>query len=156
MTRPITERFWEKVDKSSECWLWTGSQMSSGYGRISVNGRVIGAHRLSFELHFKEIPTGLYVCHKCDNRLCVRPDHLFLGTQTDNLKDMVSKSRNKRCRGEQHHSAKLSQRQVIAIRIITQFGSIPYRQVAKIFGVSQPLVSRIISRKSWSWLGSEK
>jgi HNH endonuclease len=87
------ERFWGRVDKSGECWEWTGSLGSHGYGEFGVAGDRVLAHRYSYELASGPIPDGLYVCHHCDNRRCVRPDHLFLGTARDNALDMVRKGR---------------------------------------------------------------
>lgn len=89
-------RFWEKVAKGDGCWEWKGgAPPSTGYGRIYRRGKSIGAHRAAWEISFGPILKGLQVCHKCDNRTCVRPDHLFLGTISDNIKDMVKKGRHR-------------------------------------------------------------
>lgn len=88
-------RFWAKVQKSSGCWEWQACTNGAGYGIVGIGGkRVDRAHRVSYRLHKGEIPAGLFVCHTCDNRRCVRPDHLFLGTNQDNVDDMVTKGRN--------------------------------------------------------------
>jgi hypothetical protein len=96
-TRPMEERFWEKVRKSDQCWEWIASKTRNGYGFFHRGGRVdrkpIRAHRLSWELHNGPIPDGLWVLHKCDNPCCVRPDHLFIGTRSDNMKDCAAKGR---------------------------------------------------------------
>lgn len=93
-TRSITERFWSKVRRSAGCWEWTASRTKRGYGQfLLTTGRPILAHRMVWVLTHGVIPDGLYVCHKCDNPQCVRPDHLFLGSQGDNMRDMSAKGR---------------------------------------------------------------
>lgn len=95
--RPLAIRFWERVAISDGCWEWTGLRDRAGYGRIgalvSQKWRSLGTHRLSFVLHNGDIPPGICVCHRCDNPGCVRPDHLFLGTVADNMRDMKTKGR---------------------------------------------------------------
>jgi len=108
--RDPKERFMEKVDKRpGECWEWLASRYSSGYGMFYYESKLRGAHRVSWLLFHGEIPLGKMVCHTCDNKTCVSPDHLFIGTQTDNMRDSARKGRNgsqthpeKRPRGDKH------------------------------------------------------
>jgi hypothetical protein len=86
-------RFWKKVDTSGECWEWRASLWGGGYGCFWTGEKRALAHRVSWELAHGEIPSGMCVCHSCDNKLCVRPDHLFLGTQRDNVQDAIKKNR---------------------------------------------------------------
>jgi hypothetical protein len=95
--RPLPERFWSRVDTSGglwACWPWTRGRNGAGYGLISQQHRDVSAHRLSWELANGPIPPGLYVCHTCDNPPCCNPSHLFLGTPTDNVRDMYAKGRH--------------------------------------------------------------
>lgn len=94
MTARLAEDFFSRVEKTDACWLWIGSRDSHGYGKFSIKGRAVAAHRFSFELENGPIGPGVKVCHRCDNPPCVRPSHLFQGTQADNMKDMVAKGRS--------------------------------------------------------------
>lgn len=89
----VQERFLEKVEKTDTCWLWTGFVDAKGRGRFRFNGKSVSAHRVAYEIFVGEIPAGLKVCHTCDIPRCVRPKHLFLGTQKDNMADCKAKGR---------------------------------------------------------------
>jgi hypothetical protein len=91
----LVEKFWSRVAMIPfhECWEWNGARTSSGYGSFKFKGKRYVASRASWEIHFGQVPSGLYVCHHCDNPGCVRPDHLFIGTSSDNMLDASSKGR---------------------------------------------------------------
>ena len=87
--------FWSLVEKSDGCWRWTGNFFTDGYGRVHCNGRRQAAHRVAYQLTVGSIEPGLFVCHHCDNKWCVRPDHLFVGTAKDNMQDWTKKGFNR-------------------------------------------------------------
>ena len=143
--RPLEQRFWPKVAKTSGCWLWTASVDKDGYGQLGSDGNrasrtMLKAHRVSWELANGPIGGGLAVLHRCDNPPCVNPDHLFLGTNQDNIDDMNRKRRNVFHR--RNPSLKLSNGQVDAIRTRRSNGE-RLSSIAEDFGVTQGTVSRI-------------
>lgn len=139
------QKFWAKVDKSGECWLWTGSKYRQGYGQVCVGPKFRKAHRVAYELTRGPIPTGLCVCHKCDVKLCVNPEHLFLGTYADNNADKALKGRAYRSTGELQPAAKLTDADVIAILNDPR----PSTHLAPIYGVDHSLIGRIRRGKAW-------
>jgi len=154
MPRKYTEeefwnRFWDQVHKTDGCWNWTGLCMKAGYGEIWRHGTMVYTHRLSYEFHYGPISPGNLVCHKCDNRPCVNPDHLFLGSYRDNAQDMLAKGRGNPRRGEMANHAKLSASQVIEIREAYLSGKNTQVELAKIFGIHKRNIWMIISRKVW-------
>ena len=144
-------RFWKYVDRrgTDECWPWKGSRMvRGGYGQLNDRGRLLKAHRLSYEIHRGSIPDGNVIRHKCNNPPCVNPNHLVPGTHADNHRDMRESGRAfvpESPRGEAHHSAKLDAEKVRAIRSSKAASS----HLAKKFGVSRQSIYRI--RKGISW-----
>lgn len=134
------QRFWAKVEKTEECWNWTAAKIK-GYGVLRVNKINYYAHRLSWELVNGPILGGHGALHKCDNPACVRPDHLFLGTQAENIKDMDSKGRRKTASGLASGKCKLHPDQVAEIRAIGKQMSL--RQIARHFGIERSYASRI-------------
>ena len=113
-------RFWTKVLKRNGCWEWTSAIASTGYGVVNIRGKVVGAHRMSWIISYGSIPDGLFVCHRCDNKKCVRPGHLFIGTQADNIEDCIKKGRMSDPPvppfGEKHCNSKISDVDVTSIR----------------------------------------
>lgn len=93
--RPEEERFWEKVDKSGECWIWLAAKLPKGYGLFKLGGRYVYAHRYSWQLANGALAGERDVCHQCDNPNCVRPSHLFVGSRSDNMQDSVRKGRGR-------------------------------------------------------------
>ena len=159
MTRkvtPLTERFWKYVQKTDSCWVWTGAKAHGGYGVLSISRKqgIVRAHRLSWEIHNGPIPEGMDMCHTCDNPSCVNPSHLFLGTPHDNAIDMMEKGRDlegrkRRARGEEHHRAKLTAAQVVAIRSEYAAGDTSTRKLATKYGVSRRSIMFILHRQQW-------
>ena len=138
------QRFWDKVDKSGDCWEWTAAKCSAGYGHLRIDGGLVSAHRFVFALEGIDIPSGMCVCHKCDNPACVNPDHLFIGTYGDNMQDMHNKSR--------HYKApkKVTRDQARVIRKIFQrTPGAGQARLANHFGVSQTTISKILRGKLW-------
>jgi HNH endonuclease len=113
---PLTERFWPKVRKTDGCWLWTSYTNEHGYGLICIRRHKFYAHRVSWELDRGPIPYGIRVLHRCDVPACVRPEHLFLGTQPDNLADMRAKGRGRAARGTAHGKVRFTEQQVLEMR----------------------------------------
>ena len=151
--KSLEQRFWEKVDihfSSDECWNWLGALEVSGYGYLGDTRRQGSkkAHRLSYEIHCGKIPNGLCVCHKCDNRKCVNPTHLFLGTRADNNADRDRKGRVNRMYGESNPKAKLTDANISSIREMRENG-MTQQSIADRFGVSQHTIWQILSNKTW-------
>jgi hypothetical protein len=145
--RRSQSEFGSHVDRQPDgCWLWTGAVSGDGYGAWHLRGRQVGAHRASYELNVGPIPPRLQVLHSCDTPLCVRPDHLFLGTNDDNMADMVAKRRS--AWGERNTKAKLSTADVVAIRRRAAAGE-SQRSLAAEFGVQIVAVNRVIRRVTW-------
>ena len=146
------KRFWDKVDKSGDCWLWTDSIASHGYGQfhIAKSRPVVRAHRFAWQLEHGSIPDGLCVLHKCDVKACVNPAHLFLGTQADNMHDMRDKARGRTCdqSGENNCSAKLDEEAVRVIRIYVEHGH-EQKALARHMGISYSTVRNIMTRRTW-------
>ena len=157
-SKPIAERFWPKVEKTEGCWLWRASRNRAGYGYFGdwSHRRTRAAHRVSWELAHGPIPPGLLVCHTCDNPPCVRPDHLFLGTHTDNLHDSMAKGRKygpahtaRLPRGTQHYKARFTDEDIRAIRDAYGRPGVTFERLARQYGVTGTTIHYIIKRHTW-------
>jgi hypothetical protein len=163
----FADRFWAKVEQSNDCWEWRGARGAEGYGQMRLAKRGAGssvrAHRVAWELRNGAVPDGLSVLHSCDNRGCVRPDHLFLGTRADNNRDRDLKGRAAKgarhgthttpesYRGERQWRAKLTSDDVLRIR--SRFaGGATKLGLSREFGVSRRTVRSILSGENWGWL----
>ncbi|RYE79646.1 MAG: hypothetical protein EOO74_03395, partial [Myxococcales bacterium] len=143
------ERFWSKVQKGDGCWEWQGWRNDNGYGLLMSQGKAVRAHRLAWVFENGPIPDGLFVCHHCDNPPCVRLDHLFLGTNTDNMVDMVRKGRARPVRGEHNSQSKLTEAQVLEIFERVVLGE-STRSIAQSLGVHQGTIDAALSGKTWA------
>lgn len=157
------ERFLDKVLRGNECWEWQGATSENGYGQFRVGDKTLQAHRVSWLLHFGPIPDGMCVCHKCDNRSCVKPGHFFLGTLLDNIQDKVNKGRQSKgpshqaaCRGprpsmqgSRHPHSRLTEDQVRDIREAIAFEE-RTQVVAARYGVHMSTIERIAKYQSWT------
>lgn len=145
-----TARFWSKVNKSGDCWLWTAATFRRGYGAFWLDGTQRRAHRVAYELANGPIPDALLVLHTCDNPRCVNPAHLIAGTGDDNMADMVRKGRA--CRGERNNTAILTAEQVAEARA----AYVPYRvtvdELAARYGLSRRQMGRVLRDESWGHL----
>ena len=151
------EQFWERVQimpGPDGCWEWAGSRLPSGYGRFYPAWRVgLYAHRTSWEMaNDMPVPEGLFVLHKCDNPPCVRPDHLFAGTSGENVRDMHAKGRggDYGSPGESHPNSRLTEEQVIDIRLRWAGGGVRQHELAAEFQVSRGLIGQIVRGTAWS------
>ena len=156
MTRhsePLETRFWSFIDKTGDCWIFTGNRPGGRYGHIKNHGKTLLAHRVSYEIHFGPIPEGQCVCHSCDNPPCVRPDHLFLGSISDNRMDMIDKKRWGL--GSKHGRAKVTEEDA---RYIFQRMNDPDRkrgtmvELCRRFDLSTTSIQRIAQGKQFIYL----
>lgn len=148
------QRFWPKVDAKNpnQCWNWTGSRGTTGYGYFKATGRNVRAHRFMWEIANGPVPDGLQVLHHCDNPSCVNPGHLWLGTISDNIKDSFAKGR-KNFAGERCPAARLTREQALFIRDHKEIN--PFA-LAKQFGVSKAHVRHIQAGNTWKCLGKRE
>ena len=163
----LKERFWAHVEKSSGCWEWTGSLYRNGYGRACIKHGVFTlAHRLAYWLHHGNVPDSLNICHTCDNRKCVRPSHLYAGTQQQNVDDMISRGRQRHAvqTGTMHGMAVLTEEDVEEIRRLFSIdrkhyvgpggkkhslGKYSKAKLAKMFDVTHATIMSAVDGRNW-------
>ena len=180
--RDVGARFWSKVKKTEGCWLWLGGKSSDGYGKFNIGNHDTNAHRVAYTLKVGNVPPGVSVLHSCDNPPCVRPEHLFLGTQLDNVTDMHKKGRGNKASGDRnasrlypgiHHwgpnhtlrlhperqargervgNAKLKESQVIEIRRRWKAGEASQHALAREYGVTLSTIHWIVIGRTWRHL----
>lgn len=150
----IKDKFWHFVSKTQDCWEWRGRLNTQGYGIFNIKYanryKSAYAHRVCYELLHGKISKGLFVLHKCDNRKCVNPSHLFLGTIADNNEDRDMKGRGARLQGEKHGMAILTEQDIFTIRNAHKLYKNSYSELAKTFSVSKTHIMRIVRKLSWS------
>lgn len=160
----LRARFFAKVDASGgpdACHVWTASRYPSGYGQFGFDGSTIGAHRMAWMIEYGEIPAGMLVLHRCDNRPCCNIRHLFIGTQQDNIDDMMAKGRGNHggpnaARGERQAFSKITEVMAAEIREMYATTSITQAALAAQFGIGQSAVSAIIRGGTWAHVGGER
>lgn len=151
------DRFMQKIEvgqKETDCWTWIGAKQQY-YGNFWFENKVQLSHRVSYQLFVGSIPEGQNVLHKCDNGFCVNPEHLFLGTQLDNVRDMAIKGRASfgnrgTSKGQRNGGSKLSENEVLEIRKLLTQNWLSHREIAEMFEVSRSNIGLIAQRKAWS------
>lgn len=149
---PLKDRFFSKVEMIPfhECWEWIGAKRPKGHGCLLYKrgtNIMTAAHRVSYELHRGPVPRHLFVCHKCDNPSCVNPNHLFLGTNQDNVNDMLSKGRQRK--GSNKPGAKLNEEKARNILELYNSKKMTQSELVRKFGVTKCVIKRIITRTGW-------
>lgn len=147
MTRRTKQRFDEKWSKDGDCWVWQAGELHRGYGGFYLDGEMIGAHRASIEIHKDGVPEGKYVLHTCDRKMCVNPEHLYVGTQQENIDDALE--RGQVVTGEDNPSTKLTRKDVQDIRTLYNSSDITQSELGKEYGVDQSTVSKILNGEWW-------
>jgi DNA-binding transcriptional regulator YiaG len=148
---PPQVRFDRKYEKEDGgCWVWTGSTTENGYGKFWFEGYNMRAHRASYILHVDDFDRDLYMLHKCHNPSCVNPDHLYPGTQKDNMADAID--RGTMTKGEEVGNSKLSKSDVLKIRDLAENSDLTHEEISEKFPIAQAQTTRIINGDRWGWL----
>lgn len=152
---PWQDLFWAKVNKTETCWLWTAAVFTKGYGfcggrhsRCFVETHELRAHRVSWVIHYGPIPCGLSVLHSCDIPQCIRPTHLFLGTNIDNMRDKCMKGRQRYAGGCENGMSKLQPKDILEIRSLYAQGVIQVELAAR-FNTGKMVINRIVHNRSY-------
>ena len=132
-----------RIDEQTGCWIWTLSLTQPGYGQLGVNGKIKRTHRLSYELFKGPIPQGMFVCHHCDNRACLNPQHLFVGTSKENTRDMILKNRQKKPGGRKFTREDINHFRSEAANGVSRI------ELCETYHVSYKQLSRIINYRDW-------
>ena len=140
-------RFEARINRTDTCWLWTGATSVAGYGTMKVNGTLTPTHRIAYALSNGPIPDGMQVCHRCDTPACVRPDHLFIGTFGDNMRDKIQKGRA--AHGTQLPQARLTPALVRSILERVAAGTITQRAIASELNIHPTAISRVVNKRRW-------
>jgi len=140
----LEQAFWEQVESADGCWEWRGARQPNGYGRLCIGGKKLLAHRLSYELNIGPVPDGLLVLHTCDNKPCVRPDHLYAGTRQDNARDVFERA------SFNHPTDKLSFELADELRRVAREEGSSQDALARQFGVSRSQVGKVLQGIHWS------
>lgn len=144
------ERFETKFQKLSkiECWNWNAGKSKTGYGVFWLDGKQQSAHRVSYNFYIGTIADNMVVCHSCDNKSCVNPNHLWLGTQSDNVHDMLDKERTNQPKGEKHWNSKLTEEDVSKIREMSK--TMKNSAISRILKIARQTVYNIVSNRNWT------
>jgi hypothetical protein len=148
MNQKDIDRFLAKVNKTDDCWIWTGCLNSDGYGNFRYKGRTISAHRFSYIVSYGEIPEAMSVCHHCDVRNCINPSHLFLGTHLENMRDCSLKKRIRQQLGEKNNNAVLTSSMVLKMRSLYANG-VSFPEIQKIFNTKKTATRCAIKGITW-------
>lgn len=148
--KPFLYKFWERINKTKSCWIWIGAKNSGGYGILRVNNFQMRAHRFSYQAFFGRISDKICVLHKCDNKICVNPEHLFLGTRIDNNKDRDMKNRTVIVYGSKNGKAKLNEIKVRDIKNTLKYYNFKsFAEIGIKYNVKWQTIQAIAKGKTW-------